>query len=152
MITKAQRDHKASTKTRSKASHSQLNHLIERGSQTAYNRKLGYHDSCTLCKGSGLYPRVVISLLAKRLEKPLFCHSLLFLWCMAQRSLHAITKVYYRSLSCFAMVYWTNNPLLVVLRFHAQASPLASCGSGDSQSMKSFSLNRARHTTYSSPN
>jgi hypothetical protein len=26
-------------------------HLIERGSQTTYNHKLGYHDSCTLCKG-----------------------------------------------------------------------------------------------------
>jgi hypothetical protein len=27
---------------------------------------------------------------------------------MARRSLHAITKVYYRSMSCFAMVSWTN--------------------------------------------
>jgi hypothetical protein len=25
---------------------------------------------------------------------------------MAQRSLHAVTKVYYRSMSCFAMVFW----------------------------------------------
>jgi hypothetical protein len=39
------------------------------------NRKLDYHDSCTLYKGSALYPRVVISLLAKWLEKPPFCHS-----------------------------------------------------------------------------
>jgi hypothetical protein len=27
-----------------------------------------------------------------------------FLWCVAQRSLHAVTKVYYRSMSCSAMV------------------------------------------------
>jgi hypothetical protein len=26
-------------------------HLIERGSQTTCNHKLGYHDSCTLCIG-----------------------------------------------------------------------------------------------------
>jgi hypothetical protein len=36
-------------------------HLIESGSQTTCTRKLSYHDSCTLCKGSALYPRVVIS-------------------------------------------------------------------------------------------
>jgi hypothetical protein len=48
-------------------------------------------------KVSALYPRVVISSLAKRLEKPPFSHSLHFLWCMAQRSLHVLTKVYYRS-------------------------------------------------------
>jgi hypothetical protein len=47
-------------------------HLIKRGSQTACNRKLGYHDSCTLCRGCTLYPRVVISSLAKRLENLLF--------------------------------------------------------------------------------
>jgi hypothetical protein len=29
-------------------------HLIKRGSQSTCNRKLGYHDSCTLCKGK--YP------------------------------------------------------------------------------------------------
>jgi hypothetical protein len=37
-------------------------------------------------------------------RRPPFCHSLHFLWCMAQRSLHAITKVYYMSMSCFAIV------------------------------------------------
>jgi hypothetical protein len=31
----------------------------------ACNRKLDYHDCCTLCKGSVLYPRVVISSLVK---------------------------------------------------------------------------------------
>jgi hypothetical protein len=39
--------------------------------------------------------------------------------------------------------------LLAVLRFLAQTSSLAPCGSGKSQSMMSFSLNRAWHTTYS---
>jgi hypothetical protein len=61
MITKTQRDHKASIKTRPKISHSQPNHLIERESHTTYNRMFGYHDSCTLYKGSALYQRVVIS-------------------------------------------------------------------------------------------
>jgi hypothetical protein len=37
-------------------------------------------------------------------RKPPFCHSLHVLWCMTQRSLHAITKVYYMSMSYFAMV------------------------------------------------
>jgi hypothetical protein len=53
---------------------------------------------------STLYPRVVISSMVERLEKPPFCYSLHFLWCMAQRSLHVITKIYYTSISCFAMV------------------------------------------------
>jgi hypothetical protein len=46
--------------------------LIKRGSQTACNRKLGYHDSCTLCRGCTLYPRVLISSLDKQLESLLF--------------------------------------------------------------------------------
>jgi hypothetical protein len=33
-----------------------------------------------------------------------------FLWCMAQRSLHAIIKVYYRSMSCMTMVSVTKGP------------------------------------------
>jgi hypothetical protein len=41
------------------------NQLILRGSQTAYNCKHECHDSCTLSKGSTLYPREVISSLAK---------------------------------------------------------------------------------------
>jgi hypothetical protein len=47
------------------------NHPTPR-SQIACNRKQGYHDSCTLYKGSVLYPRVVISSLAKRLGNLLF--------------------------------------------------------------------------------
>jgi hypothetical protein len=38
-------------------------------------------------------------------RKPLFYHSLHFLWCMTQRSLHAVIKVYFRSMSCFAMIF-----------------------------------------------
>jgi hypothetical protein len=41
----------------------------------ACTRKLDYHDSCTLYKGSALYPRVLISSLVERLEKPPFFHS-----------------------------------------------------------------------------
>jgi hypothetical protein len=41
---------------------------------------------------------------------------------MAQRSLHAITKVYYRSMSCFAIVSQHMAPL-VVLRFPAHSGP-----------------------------
>jgi hypothetical protein len=37
-------------------------------------------------------------------RNPPFCYSLYFLWCMAHRSLHAVTKVYYKSMSYFAMV------------------------------------------------
>jgi hypothetical protein len=65
--TRAQSNHNASTKTRPIPSHSHPNHLIKRGSQIACIRKLSYHDSCTLCKGSILYPWVVISSLVKLL-------------------------------------------------------------------------------------
>jgi hypothetical protein len=43
------------------------NQLILRGSKTTCNSKHDCHDSCTICKGSALYPQVVISSLAKRL-------------------------------------------------------------------------------------
>jgi hypothetical protein len=49
-------------------------------------------------------------------RKPPFCHSLHFLWCMAQRSLHAVTNIYYRSMSCFATVSLTQASL-AMLRF-----------------------------------
>jgi hypothetical protein len=75
MATKAQSNDKDFTKAWPIPTHSHPNHLIKRGSQTACNHKLGYPDRCTLCKGSTLYPRVVISSLAKRLQKPPFCHS-----------------------------------------------------------------------------
>jgi hypothetical protein len=41
---------------------------------------------------------------------------------MAQRSLHVVTKVYYRSMPCFAMVSWQTAPL-AVLRFPAHSGP-----------------------------
>jgi hypothetical protein len=41
---------------------------------------------------------------------------------MAQRSLHAVTKAYYRRMSCFATVSRQTTPL-VVLRFPAQSGP-----------------------------
>jgi hypothetical protein len=41
---------------------------------------------------------------------------------MTQRSLHAITKIYYRSISCFAMTPYKWSPL-VVLRFPALNGP-----------------------------
>jgi hypothetical protein len=65
MATQAQSNHIDSTKDRLIPSYSHPIHLIKRGSQTACNRKLGYHDSCTHYKGSTLYPWVVIP----------FCHS-----------------------------------------------------------------------------
>jgi hypothetical protein len=73
-------------------------------------------------KVSALYPQVVISSLAKQLVKPPFLPLLHFPWCMAHRSLHVITKVYYRSMSCFAMVSQQTAPL-VVLRFPAHSGP-----------------------------
>jgi hypothetical protein len=61
MITKAQRVTKDTTGTmnhtvpqsyiKPDATIPFPNHLIKRGTQTACNRKLDYHDSCTLCKG-----------------------------------------------------------------------------------------------------
>jgi hypothetical protein len=55
-------------------------------------------------------------------REPPFCRSLHFLWCMSQRSLHAITKLYYRSMPCFATVLEKWSPL-AVLRFPAQSGP-----------------------------
>jgi hypothetical protein len=72
-------------------------HLIYRGSQTACNCKLNYHDSCTLCRG--LYPVSMHSdfITFWRLEKPPCCHApdntITLPWCEARRSLHAFTKV-----------------------------------------------------------
>jgi hypothetical protein len=46
---------------------------------------------------------------------------------MAQRSLHVITKVYYRSMPCFATVSW-QTALLAVLRFPAHSGPFCTMG------------------------
>jgi hypothetical protein len=82
-------------------------------------------------KVSALYPRVVISSLAKWLEKPLFCHSSHFLWCIAQRSLHAITKVYYGSYAKLcqgSMQYYSIAK--VSQGSHGTTAPLAPCEPG----------------------
>jgi hypothetical protein len=53
-------------------------------------------------------------------RKTHFFYSLYFLWCMAQRSLYAVTKIYYRSISYFATVSRVDTryqALLAVLRF-----------------------------------
>jgi hypothetical protein len=47
---------------------------------------------------------------------------MLFHWCMSQRSLHTVTKVYYRSMSCFAIVS-RHTASLVVLWFPAHSGP-----------------------------
>jgi hypothetical protein len=124
--------------------------LIKRGSYIACNHKLGYLDSCTLCKSSVMYPRVVISSLSRRLEKPPFCHSC--------TSFSVWPKDHYMSLQrstirYVILCYGIPNKLspLPVLRFPAQTTPLAPCGlvrsqsmmKDRSQSMMSSPLNRA---------
>jgi hypothetical protein len=44
-------------------------------------------------------------------REPPFCHSLHFLWCMAHRSLHVVTKVYYRSYTrlCLGSSWYAHN-------------------------------------------
>jgi hypothetical protein len=42
---------------------------------------------------------------------------------MAHRSLHVTTKVYYRSMSCFATISWQMAPL-AVLKFPAHSGPI----------------------------
>jgi hypothetical protein len=99
------------------------NHLIEKGSQTACNRELGYHYSCTLCKCSALYPRVVISSLIVWLENLLFAilYTSFGVWprdhCMPLQRLTLVR------MSCFALgsPCWishnTLRPLSQLLRF-----------------------------------
>jgi hypothetical protein len=71
-----------------------------------------------------------------------------FLWCMAQRSLHAVTKAYYRSMSCFAMDSHTKWHLLhhVVHAVHKE------CHKDGSHRQEPSPLNRARLTAYSITN
>jgi hypothetical protein len=154
----AQSNHKASTQTRPLPSHFQPNHLIKRGFQTACNRKLDYHDSCILCKGSALYQWVLISSLAEQLETSFFHSCTSFgVWpidhyMLLQRSTTGVRHALLRFLN--------QRSLLAVVRVPAETSPLASCGLGRSQSlsqsisksMMSFPLNRAQHTSYSIPN
>jgi hypothetical protein len=158
--TQAQSNHKDSTKTWPILPHSHPSHLIKRGSQTACNRKLDYHDSCTLCKDSVLYSWVVISSLAKRLYKPSFCHSYTSFgvwprdhYMLLQRPTtevcHALLRFFTHSgPACSAEVSRTQWPLLhhVVQAVHIE------CHTDGSHRQGSSPLNRARHTAYSIPN
>jgi hypothetical protein len=80
-------------------------------------------------KFSSLYQGVVISSLTGRLEKPPFYHFLHYLWCMAQRSVHTITKVYYGS---YARLFFGSRGTIAMLRFPGvvggTTTPLPSCG------------------------
>jgi hypothetical protein len=108
---------------------------------------------------SALYPWLVISLPVGDLRTsflPFFILPLVY-------GLAITTCCYKGQLQEYVMLCYgfpTKRFPLAVLRFPAQTSPLAPCGSGRSQSMSHAwhktwcpsPLNRARHTTYSSPN
>jgi hypothetical protein len=93
------------------------NHLIKRGSQTACNHKLGYHDSCTLCRGCTLYPRVVISSLAKWLENLLFAILYTSFGVWPRDHYMPLQRLTPDRLSCFAIgfPYWVSHCTLRLL-------------------------------------
>jgi hypothetical protein len=65
------------------------------------------------------------------LEKPPFCHSLHFLLCMAQRSLHAVTKVYYGSYAKLCQGSMQYHSIAKVSRgSHGTTTPHAPCEPG----------------------
>jgi hypothetical protein len=78
---------------------------------------------------------------------------------MTQRSLHAVTNVYYRSMSCFATVSRQTVPASSAkvsctkrhLLHHVVQAVHKVCHKDRSQSMVPSPLNRARHTAYSIP-
>jgi hypothetical protein len=78
---------------------------------------------------------------------------------MAQRWLHTIIKVYYRTMSCFAMVPRRTVPACNAKVSHTKWPPLhhmvqavhKDCHKDWSQSMVPSPLNRAWHTAYSLP-
>jgi hypothetical protein len=97
---------------------------------------------------SVLYPRVVISLLAKRLENLIFI--------IPYTSFDAWPRDHYMSLQkfttciCHALLWFPPQTLLAVLRF-APHAPLAPRGSQAKVPCHS-PLIQARHITYSIPN
>jgi hypothetical protein len=144
---KGHKRHKGSNGT-SKVYWTISNHLIpkpyplcERGSQTACNCKLGYHDSCTLCKGSAMYPWVLISSLRGRLEKPPFYHSYTsFGVCLRDHYLllqRSTTGVYH------ALLWFPEQtvPACSAKDSHTNL-PSAPCGSGSSQSMSQWLITK----------
>jgi hypothetical protein len=100
---------------------------------------------------STLYPRVVILSLAKRLKKPPFAILTLPFVCDPEITTcrykgllqeyvmlcygfpHAVTKAYYRSMSCFATDSHTKWPRLQCCGFPYKVAPFAPCGSESSQ-------------------
>jgi hypothetical protein len=68
---------------------------------------------------------------ARVTRKPPFCHVLHFLWCMAQRSLHAVTKVYYKSYAKPCQGSTQYHSIAKVSRgSHGTTTPLAPCEPG----------------------
>jgi hypothetical protein len=96
----------------------------------------------------------VISSLSTRLEKTFFLPFLHFLWCVAQRSLHVVTKVYHRSMSCFAAVppldTWYHGPACNAKvsqgKYAVPRTLLHYVGLGKISSQSP--IIQARHTTY----
>jgi hypothetical protein len=138
---------------------SQPNQLIKRGSQTTYNRKLDYHDSYTLCKGSAPYPRVVISSLANWLEEPPFYHSYTFFgawprdhYMPLQRATtgicHALLRIPQQRprLQCWGFPSKDPSCTMWFRHFHKL------CHKVWHKEWCQSPLNRARHITYSIPN
>jgi hypothetical protein len=81
-----------------------------------------------------LHLRVVISLLAERLEKPPFCHSYTTFGVWSRDDYMPLQ--WSSTGVCHALLWFVKQTaMLVVLRFPAQTSPLAPCGKGNSQSM-----------------
>jgi hypothetical protein len=70
---------------------------------------------------------------------------------MAQRSLHAITKAYYRSMSCFATDSHTKWPRLQCWGFPHKVANFAPCGSGSSQRMSQRRVTNIGHKDRSHP-
>jgi hypothetical protein len=64
---------------------------------------------------------------------------------MAQRSLHAVTNAYYRSMSCFATDSHTKWPHLQFWGFPHKVAPFTPCGSGSSQRMSQRRVTKIGH-------
>jgi hypothetical protein len=152
MITKAQRaqwDHKVCTKT--------TPFPIEPTNWKRIPDRLSANSTIMIvvnfAKVSALHQRVVISSLAKQLEKPPFCHS--------YTSIGAWPRDHYMPLQRTAtevhhalLRILQQRALVAVLRISQQRAPLAPCSSSRSQSMShvwhkewcTSPLNWARHT------
>jgi hypothetical protein len=70
---------------------------------------------------------------------------------MTQRSPHAVTKAYYKSMSCFATDSHTKWPRLQCWGFPHKVAPFAPCGSGSSQRMSQRRVTKTGHKDGSHP-